>query len=199
MTMTRFIRLAALAALVFPFAASAQSAERGDRAEQRLTRLTERLGLTDAQVAIVREEMGEARDGERRRGHSWALAARLAPTMSDAQLEALRTQQATRAEQRRGRRSQGERSAEGRRQRAERPDPRADALNLTDAQKQALADRREATRADRAGQRAERREALADLLTEEQQAVLLVHRALDSPRGHRGRRGGPRGEHRGRR
>lgn len=197
--MTRFIRLAALAALVFPFAASAQTADRGDRAEQRITRLTERLGLTDAQVAIVREEMGEAREGERRRGrrgHSWALAARLAPTMSDAQLEALRTQQETRAEQRRERRSQGERSAEGRRQRAERPDPRADALNLTDAQKQALAEHREAARAE---QRSERHEAMADILTEEQQAVLLVQRALDSPQGHRARRGGPRGEHRGRR
>ena len=43
------------------------------------------------------------------------------------------------------------------------------------------------------------REAMADILTEEQQAVLLVQRALDSPQGHRARRGGPRGEHRGRR
>ncbi|MEM1054218.1 MAG: hypothetical protein AAGI52_01725 [Bacteroidota bacterium] len=181
--MTSFLRLAALAALMIPFAASAQS---GDRAEQRLERLTERLDLTDAQVAIVRETMTEAREQDgRRRGASWTLAARLAPTMSDAQLTTIRDGLANRAENRRQR---GEQARERRADRGE--SPRDAALGLSDAQKEALADLRAERRADRSELPAQ----VSQILTDEQEAVLLVHRALSPPRGMRG---GPRGARRG--
>lgn len=192
--MTRFLRLAALAALLLPLAASAQPGDRPDRGEHHLQALTERLDLTDAQVALVRETMTEAREADRartqgRRAASWALASRLAPTMSDAQLDALRTQMEERAERRR------ERAGETRERRAEHGDSaRDEALGLTDAQKAAI----QALRAEQRDVRGDRRAEMAEILTDEQEAILLVHRALSPPRGMRGR-GGARGARPGRR
>lgn len=196
--MTRILRLAALAAFLFPFATSAQPANRADLADRRIERLTERLSLTDAQAAMVRE----AFSADRGPGDSWALASRLAPTLSASQIEALK-QRPERPE--RGARGDAPRPSgeadtkrEGNRaeRRAQMDAARDAALGLSDRQKQALADLRE--------QREARRGALPDemaqILTEEQEAVLLVHRALSprgAVRGHRGGRGdGPRGEHR---
>ena len=185
--MTRFLRLAALAALAFPLAASAQSADRQGRG---LERMVERLDLTDAQVAILRGAMTSERDP----AASWAVAARLAPTMTDAQLDRLKERPERGA--RRGERDgngRAERSADERREdrqqrRAESDAAREAALGLTDSQKQALADLRD----DRQSERGSRASEMAEILTDEQEAILLVHRAI-TPRGGRGvkeRRGG---------
>ena len=206
--MTRFLRLAALAALAFPLALAAQPADRGDRADRRVEHLTERLSLTDAQVALVRQ----AFTSERSPAASWELAARLAPTLSDAQLAALRSPRTRENGERKARWERGDRAArqrpDGERQRPERASgdrrerPSAEqrdamraemdaardaALGLSAQQKQALA----ALRAER--QEARGSDAMAEVLTDEQEAILLVHRALSGPRGMRGGHGGGHG------
>ncbi|MEL6615212.1 MAG: hypothetical protein AAFQ43_05715 [Bacteroidota bacterium] len=186
--MTRFFRLAALAIFLTPLAASAQPTDRSDRVDRRIERMTERFSLTDAQQQIVRDAL----TAERTPGASWALAADLAPTLTDAQLEQLRTPPSER------RRARGEASGERAERRAERrqtmENARVEALGLTDSQIQAL----EAARAERRAQVLPPE--VADVLTDEQEAVLLVHRAITrGARGARGprmrgaRRGGPRG------
>ena len=194
--MTRFFRLAALAALAFPLALAAQPADRGDRADRRVEHLTERLSLTDAQVALVRQ----AFTSERSPAASWQLAARLAPTLSDAQLAALKAPRTRETGEPKARGERGDprhlqrqrperasgdrperRSAEQREaMRAEMDAARDAALGLTAQQKQALA----ALRAER--QDAHGHDAMAEVLTDKQEAVLLVHRALSGPRGMRG-------------
>ncbi|OZC03601.1 hypothetical protein [Rubricoccus marinus] len=201
--MTRFLRFAALAALfVLPLSASAQRAagERSDRAERspedraerHLERLTERLSLTDSQVAMVKASMS----GERTAGSSWDLAARLAPTLSAAQMEALKAPRQRGERGVRGERAQnGEASGERAERRQERETRRAEsqaardaALGLSAAQKQALESARSERQALPSG--------MADVLTDDQEAVLLVHRAISGPRGARGGKGG-RGMRRG--
>ena len=174
--MTRTLRLAALAALAFPLAASAQPAERPDRADRYVERLTQRLDLTDAQAQMVRTALA----GEREPGRAWALAADLAPTLSGAQRQRLRE----RPERREASGERGPR-AEARAERREATETaRAQALALSDAQVRAL----DEVRAER------RRSALppevAEVLTDEQETVVLLHRVL-TPRAR-----GPRGAHR---
>lgn len=176
--------LLALAVVLFlPLAASAQ--DRPDRAE----RLKQALDLTDAQVALVEEAVGD----EAERGDLWAVAAALAPTLTDAQKEKLfaRPERPARDGKRRARR--GDRPE--RPNRPERPervrpddDARAErreaaheamkaemqaALGLTDAQVQQLealhAERRaerqaahEARREQREGLREEMRQRRAE-------------------------------------
>ncbi len=187
--MTRFFRFAALAAILsVSVSASAQRAS-GERAERHLERLTERLDLSDSQVAMVKASMSS----ERTPGASWDLAARLAPTLSASQLETLKAprKRGSRSDRaasgdRQDREASGDRAARREAQTAERQarraqmsDARAQALGLTDAQKRALETAR-----------TERQRPGAEVLTDEQEAVMLVHRAL-APRG--ARRGGRHG------
>lgn len=196
---TRRWLLLALAVLFLPLAASAQ--DRPDRAD----RLKQALDLTDAQVALVENAVGD----EAERGDLWNVAAALAPTLTDAQKEKLfaRPERPARGDaERRGPR--GDRKPRGERPRRERPDADAraerheesldamqDALGLSDAQVQQLEAvhaakqaewqaRRAERQAEREQRRAERPEPgelpaeMAAILTPAQQDVAKVHRAL---------------------
>lgn len=185
---TRRWLLLALAVLFLPLAASAQ--DRPDRAD----RLKQALDLTDTQVALVENAIGDEAD----RGDLWNVAAALTPTLTDAQKAKLftRPERPVRGDaDRRGR--SGDRKQRGDRVQRERPDDddRAerheasldamqDALSLSDAQVQQLEALHAERKAEREQRRAERPEPgelpsdMASILTPAQQEVAQVHRAL---------------------
>ena len=164
----RWLLLALAVVLALPLAVSAQ--DHPDRAE----RLKQALGLTDAQVALVEEAVGD----EAEPGDLWAVAAALAPTLTDAQKEKLftRPERPARDGKVRGRRAdhperphhperpervrldddaRAERREEVRE--AVKADMRA-ALGLTDAQVQQLDALHAERRAERQAEREARRE-----------------------------------------
>ena len=194
--------LLALAVFLFPLAVAAQ--DRPDRAE----RLKKALDLTDAQVALVQNAVGD----EAERGDMWAIAAALTPTLTDAQKETLftRPERPARDNAMRDRSGarKGNRGSRGDRMQRERPDAEAraerreasldamkEALGLDASQVQQLEAlhaakkaewdaRRQQTQAEREQRRAERPAPgelpadLAAILTPQQQEVAKVHKAL---------------------
>jgi Spy/CpxP family protein refolding chaperone len=188
--------------VLLPLAASAQ--ERPDRAE----RLQQALDLTDEQAALVEEALGD----EAERGDLWAVAVALTPTLTDAQKEKLFAQ----PERPMRPAMRGERGLRGERlqrpdveiraeRREERFDEMAEALDLTDAQRQQIEALRAERKAEMEARRAEREklreemqqlraerpgpgelpDEVAAILTPEQQEVAKVHRALVSHVMHR--------------
>jgi hypothetical protein len=157
-----FLRRGLLLAVltILPLTAFAQN--RPDRGE----RLKQAFDLTDTQVALVDEAIGD----EAERGDLWAVAAALAPTLTDAQKEALftRPERPARDKKMRDQRSsRGDRpgrrddDARGDRREARHEAMKADmqaALDLTDAQVQQL----EALHAERKAEREALREELRD-------------------------------------
>ena len=114
---TRRWLLLALAVFLFPLAASAQ--DRPDRAD----RLKQALDLTDAQVALVENAVGD----EAERGDLWAVAAALTPTLTDAQKEKLFTRPERPARDNAMRNHKGDRQRRGERgNRGQRERPDAD-------------------------------------------------------------------------
>ena len=155
--------LAVLASVLFLPAAHAQRAER----------LTEALDLTDAQAALVRDAVSE----EAESGDLWALAANLAPTLTDEQKGKLlaRPERGDRMERQRGERKRGDRRGRGRAERStdedraerretmqekrvESQQAMRDALDLTDAQAQQLGALRAERMAEREARRAQRKD-----------------------------------------
>jgi Spy/CpxP family protein refolding chaperone len=202
----RWLLLALFAFL--PLAASAQ--ERPDRAE----RLQQALDLTDEQAALVEEVLGD----EVERGDLWDVTVALTPTLTDAQKEKLfaRPERPMRRSEDGPRGRRGERGLRGERlqrpdiesrteRREERFDGMADALDLTDAQRQQLEALRAERQAEMEARRAEREQLreemqqlraerpgpgglpdeVAAVLTPEQQEIAKVHRALAAHAMHR--------------
>lgn len=181
----------------------------------RIDRLQQALDLTDEQVALVDEAVGD----EAERGDLWAVAAALAPTLTDEQKAKLFTRP-DRPERRKmrdhhaSRRERPARRVDDVERREARHEARmADmqaALGLTDEQVQQLEafhaerkaerealreglrdanrearrERMQQLRADRPGP-GELPEAVAAVLTPEQQEVARVHRALAAHAAHR--------------
>ena len=190
----RRLRLVALA-LLLPLSAAAQ--DRPDR--DPVARLTDALDLTGAQAELVGRHLGDGPEP----GALWRVAADLAPTLSEAQRDALLTKPDRP-------RARGERDGRrGHHGRHERPDgPRGErpteeeraarreaahaamqeALDLTAEQAEALEALQKQHRAARAERRADRQaerpapgavpDALEEILTADQQAVWQVHHAL---------------------
>ena len=128
------LRLALVAVLALPLASAAVAQDRAERHAGHLDRLAQTLDLTEAQRALVADAAAEHGPGTR-----WALAAALAPTLTDAQKERLFTRP--------------ERPA-----RTERP-ARADRLERADGTKREM--KRERPDADA---RAERRDAMQEAM-----------------------------------
>lgn len=205
-TLRRGVLLAVL--FILPLAAFAQN--RPDRAE----RLQQALDLTDEQVALVEDALGD----EAERGDLWAVAVALTPTLTDAQKDKLftRPERPMRPTQDGPRSRRGERGLRG--ERMQRPDAEnraerreeqfgemADALDLTDAQRQQLETLRTERQAEMEARRAEREQLreemqqrraerpgpgelpdeVAAILTPEQQEIAKVHRALAGHMMHR--------------
>lgn len=132
------LRLALVAVLALPLASAAVAQDRAERHAGHLDRLAQTLDLTEAQRALVADAAAEHGPGTR-----WALAAALAPTLTDAQKERLFTRP--------------ERPA-----RTERP-ARADRLERADGTKREM--KRERPDADaRTERRAEHRDAMQDAM-----------------------------------
>lgn len=191
-----------LALLLLPLTASSQN--RADRGE----RLQRALDLTDAQVALVTDAVGD----EAERGDLWAVAVALTPTLTDGQREKLFDRPERPMRNARGPRGERRervprRDADERAERHEEQlDAMSEALDLTDAQVQQL----NALHAERQAEVEARREAMQQrraerpgpgelpaeleaILTPEQQEIARVHRALAAHMTHRGmQRRGPR-------
>lgn len=205
----------ALASMVTVQSALAERAHGGPDPEQRLEHMTERLGLEDDQVALVREVLEDSRErgraivreqaGERRTAMK-ALReetdARLAGILTPAQMQMLEEERAARAEQRDARR--GARREAGFERLVERLELAAGQIEPVreileagrargrDIMQGARAEDlpREAVRERMDGVRAETEAELEAVLTPEQMEAFLAFSDERRDRGRRPRRGG---------